>query len=117
MITEQEADKRVEAERNRLMGYYEAKLKSQAELAQIGAAAVAAMNERGSRFNASRINPADTNLISKLCTKYVTMGKDFEVIVNSVKHNTLIRSEWDRFCGFLRLAGNTYNLERTDGES
>ena len=98
MITEQEADKRVENERNRLVTYYEAKLKSQAELAQIGAAAISAMNERGSRFSTTRMNPADTNLISKLCTKYVTMGKDFEVIVNSVKHNTLIRSEWDRCC-------------------
>lgn len=117
MITEQEADRRVEAERKKLVDHYEARLKNQEGLVQIGSAAIAAMNSRGSMFNSMRLNSNDTSLISRLCTKYVTMGKDFEVIVDSVKHNTLIRSEWDRFCGFLRLAGTTKNLETINGES
>jgi hypothetical protein len=117
MITEQEADRRVAAERDRLVSHYEARLKAQADFAQIGQAVIGAMNDAGSKFSTTRLNSNDANLISKLAAKYVTMGKHFEVIVDSVKHNTLIRSEWDRFCGFLRLTGTTKNLENTYGET
>jgi hypothetical protein len=42
--------------------------------------------------------------ISHIINHYLTVGTDFAKIMNVVHENPTLKSEWDRFCMFLRLA-------------
>ena len=46
---------------------------------------------------------AVTEVIDATIT-YITMGRDFEIILQAIKDNPTLKSEWDRFCMMLRLA-------------
>jgi hypothetical protein len=41
-----------------------------------------------------------------LAIVYATMGRDFEIIMQAVKDNPTLMSEWERFMMALRLAGD-----------
>lgn len=48
--------------------------------------------------------PETVTELNDFVQKYMSMGLDFEKIINVVNTNPTLKSEWDRFCVFLRLA-------------
>lgn len=36
--------------------------------------------------------------------RYIAMGADFEVMMNAVKSNEMVKNQWDKFCVVLRMA-------------
>lgn len=46
----------------------------------------------------------DANAIIEASLKYVSMGLDFEIILNAIKDNPMLMGEWERFMLILRMA-------------
>jgi len=52
--------------------------------------------------------PVKTNLdnqaVAKLCARYAAMGKDFDTLMEAVKADVMLTSEWERFAMMLRMS-------------
>lgn len=69
--------------------------------ARVGEAVTAVLNSR-SVLPHNVTN--DANAIIEASLKYVSMGLDFEIILNAIKDNPMLMGEWERFMLILRMA-------------
>lgn len=94
---------------------YEARDGERAAQAKIGQAAQSALHVKGvvipslyklnSTPNApSEIDPNAVIEITDATVSYIEMGRDFEIILQAIKDNPLLMSEWERFMVALRMA-------------
>lgn len=67
--------------------------------ARVGEAVDAVLNSRS-------ILPQNVtnDVIIETSVKYISMGLDFEIILNAIKDNPILMSEWERFMVMLRMA-------------
>jgi hypothetical protein len=78
--------------------------------AKIGEAAQSALHTKGVVIpslylnQGPQVNPEATVEIIDAAVTYIEMGRDFEVILQAIKDNPTLKSEWDRFMMFLRMA-------------
>ena len=78
---------------------YEARLATERQWADIGRATIAALRERG-----AMLPMTPTPGYGQLAAKYARMGKDFDTLMEAVNDSEMLKSEWQRFAMFLRLA-------------
>jgi hypothetical protein len=89
---------------------YEARDGERAAQAKVGQAAQSALHVKGVVIPSLYSNPgtavdpdAITEVIDATVT-YIEMGRDFEIILQAIKENPLLMSEWERFMIALRMA-------------
>ena len=80
-------------------------LLTRADKSQRLATAFMAICHQKSKVIPSFYNCSEEELgeITEAVIKYTTFGCDFEVIVDAIRENPLIASEWERFTSFLRF--------------
>ena len=71
--------------------------------ARVGEAVTAVINSR-SVFPHNVPQNVTNDAMVEASIKYVSMGLDFEIILNAIKDNPMLMGEWERFMLILRMA-------------
>jgi hypothetical protein len=79
----------------------EACLADERGFGEIGRAVMRTLRQKGVPVGNSPVPGSGTD---KLAAKYAAMGKDFDTLMEAIKGDVFLESEWDRFCMMLRLA-------------
>ena len=106
---EEQFQQRLNEQREAITKSFEAKIEYERKFAEIGRTVIRALKNKGTNLCPGSLPVAGTD---QVCARYATMGKDFDTLMEAVKRDVMLKSEWDRFCMMLRLAQE----DNTDGE-
>lgn len=103
---EKQIQERLDEQRKALTESYEAKMVHERKFGDIGRTVLRALKNKG-----VNLTPVSSPLpgTDQVCARYATMGKDFDTLMEAVKRDVMLKSEWDRFCMMLRLAQEDNN--------
>lgn len=102
-----EFDDRIKAREAQLTETYERQLSDERAFGNVGRKVMRGLKDKG--VNLPSIPTPGTD---QICARYARTGKDFDTLMDAVKNDVMLKSEWDRFCMMLRLAQE----DNTDGE-
>ena len=94
-----EANKEIE----RLRAQLDAQSAAQAGWTMVARMVINELRSRGVMLPIS-VTPQEGNNVGTIAAKYARMGKDFDTLMDHIKRDTMLASEWERFCMMLRLA-------------
>jgi hypothetical protein len=78
---------------------YRARAEALDGLADIGRAAIIALRAKGLQLPSDG-GPGAVALVGK----YIKMGKDFDTLMDAIKRDHALQSDWERFCMMLKLS-------------
>jgi hypothetical protein len=107
MNIDKEIDVALAKQHKEITDRFHVRLADERKFGDIGRTVVRALRSKGVNLPASPTPGTD-----KICSRYAQMGKDFDTLMEAVKKDVILKSEWDRFCMVLRLSQE----DKTDDE-